>query len=229
MATALPTHVGIILDGNRRWAKGRGLPTVEGHRQGAEALKRVALFAFDHGVTYLSTYVFSTENWQRSPTEVSFLMKLFVKAVQLHLDEFHKKNVKIVILGSQKGVPKAVANALAVAVQKTANNNGGTLALCLNYGGKQEIVDAVQAITKQGVAAKDITKELIGTYMYQPELPQLDLIIRTSGEQRTSGFMLWRSDYAELLFIDKLWPDFTVQDFTDALTDYANRQRRYGG
>ncbi len=229
MSKTLPTHVGIILDGNRRWAKGHGFPTVEGHRQGAEALKRVALFAFDHGVTYLSAYVFSTENWQRSPTEVSFLMKLFVKAVQLHLDEFHQKNVKIVILGSQKGVPKAVSKALGAAVQKTANNKGGTLALCLNYGGKQELVDAVQAITAQGVAAKDITKELIGTYIYQPTLPQLDLIIRTSGEQRTSGFMLWRSDYAELLFIDKLWPDFTVQDFTDALTDFANRQRRYGG
>lgn len=229
MSKTLPTHVGIILDGNRRWAKGRGLPTVEGHRQGAEALKRVALFAFDHGVTYLSAYVFSTENWQRSPTEVSFLMKLFVKAVQLYLDEFHQKNVRIIILGSQKGVPKAVSKALGAAVQKTANNKGGTLALCLNYGGKQELVDAVQAIAAQGVAAKDITKELIGAYMYQPELPQLDLIIRTSGEQRTSGFMLWRSDYAELLFIDKLWPDFTVQDFTDALTDFANRQRRYGG
>lgn len=223
-----PTHVGIILDGNRRWAKEHELPAAKGHEQGAVTLKQIAFTAFEQGVQYLSAYVFSTENWQRSKTEVNFLMKLLIKAVELHLEEFNQKNIKIVVVGSQKGMPKSVIDALARTVQKTANNTGGTLALCLNYGGKQEIVDAVQAIVLSNISADNISKELISSYLYEPTLPQLDLIIRTSGEQRTSGFMLWRGDYAELLFIEKLWPDFTSQDFLDAMNEFAKRQRRYG-
>jgi len=223
-----PTHVGIILDGNRRWAKLQGLPTSKGHEQGAQALKRVAFAAFDSGINNVSAYVFSTENWQRSKTEVSFLMKLFTKAVELHLDEFHQKNIKIVIVGNWQGIPQNLSQALQKTVAKTAANTGGTLALCLNYGGKQEIVDAVKAVVASGVQSNDVTKELIDAYVYEPSLPPLDLLIRTSGEQRTSGFMLWRADYAELVFVDKLWPDFTVKDFDDALTDYKKRQRRLG-
>lgn len=226
--SVLPTHVGIILDGNRRWAKAHGLSTVDGHKQGAEVFKTVSIAAFDAGVRYLSAYVFSTENWNRTKEEVSFIMKLVVRAVELHLDEFHSKNIKIVVVGSLKNVSKTVLKAIQRTEQKTAKNTGGTLALCFNYGGKSEIVDAVKQIVASGVSPQDVTQELIDASIYHPEIPPLDLIIRTSGEKRTSGFMLWRSDYAELLFVDKMWPDFTVNDLNDAFADYANRQRRFG-
>ncbi len=224
----IPTHVGIILDGNRRWAKAKGLKTIDGHREGAEAFKRVSLAAFETGVKYLSAFIFSTENWQRAKEEVSFLMKLVVKAVELHLDEFHQKNIKIIVVGSRSDVPKAVIKAIDRTEQKTANNTGGTLALCFNYGGKPELVDAVKKIVASGVSAQDVTEELINDSVYYPELPQVDLLIRTSGEKRTSGFMLWRADYAEMLFIDKMWPDFTEDDLAGALSEYANRHRRFG-
>jgi len=224
----IPTHVGIILDGNRRWAKAKGLKTIDGHREGAEAFKRVSLAAFDTGVKYLSAFIFSTENWQRAKEEVSFLMKLVVRAVELHLDEFHQKNIKIIVVGSRDNVPKAVLSAIDRTEQKTANNTAGTLALCFNYGGKPELVDAVKNIVASGVSAQNVTEELISANVYNPELPQIDLIIRRSGEKRTSGFMLWRADYAELLFIDKMWPDFTVEDLGNALHEYAHRSRRFG-
>jgi len=224
----IPTHVGIILDGNRRWAKAKGLKTIDGHKEGAEAFKKVSLAAFETGVKYLSAFIFSTENWQRAKEEVSFLMKLVVRAVELHLDEFHQKNIKIVVVGSRTDVPKAVLKAIDRTEQKTAGNTGGTLALCFNYGGKPELVDAVKKIVASGVSPQDITEELIDESVYNPELPQVDLLIRTSGEKRTSGFMLWRADYAELLFLDKMWPDFTVSDLAGALSEYANRHRRFG-
>ena len=228
MSTQLPTHLGIILDGNRRWAKTRGLKTVDGHKEGAETFKKVSLAAFDRGVKYLSAFVFSTENWQRTNDEVSFLMKLMIRAVELHLDEFHQKNIKIVVVGSRTDVPKAVLKSIERTEQKTASNTGGTLALCFNYGGKQELVDAVKAIVAEGTVPIDVTQDLITAHVYRPEIPGIDLLIRTSGEARTSGFMLWRADYAELLFIDKMWPDFTDNDLDDALADYASRKRRFG-
>ncbi len=224
----LPVHVGVILDGNRRWAKARGLKSSDGHREGAETFKKVSLAAFDRGVQYLSAYIFSTENWQRAQDEVSFLMKLIVRAVELHLDEFHQKNIKILVLGSRNDVPKSVLQAIDRTESKTANNTGGTLALCFNYGGKAELVDAVQAIVSDGIPADQITQQTIDQHIYQPSIPGVDLMIRTSGEQRTSGFMLWRSDYAELYFSEKMWPDFGVQDLDEALAEYARRQRRFG-
>lgn len=228
MNTEVPTHVGIILDGNRRWAKARGLKTIEGHKEGAEVFKKVSLAAFDSGVKYFSAFVFSTENWQRAKDEVSFLMKLVVRAVELHLDEFHQKNIKIVVVGSRENVPKTVLKAIIRTEEKTANNSGGTLALCFNYGGRQEIVDAIKSVVSSGVAPDQISEEVISTYMYKSELPDIDLLIRTSGEQRTSGFMLWRAAYAELLFVPKMWPDFTIVDLEESLRVYATRQRRFG-
>jgi undecaprenyl diphosphate synthase len=223
-----PKHVGIVLDGNRRWAKARGLKTIDGHKEGAEVFKRVSLAAFEKGVTYLSAFVFSTENWQRAKEEVSFLMKLVVRAVELHLDEFHKKNIKIIVVGSLENVPKSVLGAIRRTEEKTSANSGGTLALCFNYGGRTEIVDAAKAVLASGVAANDLTEDAFHTYLYKPELPDVDLLIRTSGEQRTSGFMLWRAAYAELLFVPKMWPDFTVEDLSDCLSEYSRRQRRFG-
>jgi undecaprenyl diphosphate synthase len=216
------------LDGNRRWAKEQGLPSTEGHREGAETFKKVSLAAFERGVKYLTAFVFSTENWYRAKDEVSFLMKLIVRAVELHLDEFHKRNIRIVVLGSRENVPEAALKAIERTEQKTAGNTGGVLGLCFNYGGKPELVDAIRKIVASGVGPADIDDELVDSYLYQPKIPSMDLMIRTSGERRTSGFMMWRADYAELYFVDKMWPDFTVEDLDTALADYASRHRRFG-
>jgi len=225
---SLPNHVGIILDGNRRWAKAKGLPMLEGHRQGSEVFKTISFACFERGVKYLSAYVFSTENWTRTEEEVSYLMQLLLKAVEKYLVEFNNKGIKIVILGSREGLSPKVLRGIKQAEAKTASNTKGTLALCLNYGGKQEITDAVKQIVGNVTDTDDITEDAITQALYEPSIPDIDLLIRTSGEQRTSGFMLWRTAYAELYFSDKFWPDFTVADLDIALEEFAARQRRFG-
>lgn len=227
-AKILPTHVGIVLDGNRRWAKANGKPAVQGHRQGMDVLKEISFHAFERGVQYLSAYVFSTENWQRAEEEVNYLMDLTVRAVEKYLDEFHQRGIRVVILGRRKGVRQTVLDAITRAEEKTKGNTQGTLALCFNYGGKEELVDAVRLIVAQGLTPREVTADALTASLYCPEIPDVDLLIRTSGEQRTSGFMLYRTAYAELMFLKKFWPDFTVADFDDALTEYAERERRYG-
>lgn len=224
----LPAHLGLILDGNRRWAKAQGLPTLEGHRQGAEAFRVASLAAFDRGITYVSAYVFSSENWQRTEEEVGYLMGLLMKAIEKHLGAFDEANIKIVVLGRREGLDKKVQKAIEKTELKTANNTRGTLALCFNYGGKDEVVDAVKQIVAKGLDASDITQEVLQSALYYPEVPGVDLMIRTSGEQRTSGFMLYRSDYAELYFTDVLWPDFDEKELDLALAEYAHRRRRFG-
>lgn len=225
---ALPVHVGIVLDGNRRWAKNNDQPAIQGHRHGMDVLKDVSFHAFERGVQYLSAYVFSTENWQRAEDEVNYLMDLTVKAVEKYLDEFHERGVRVVVLGRLKGVRQKVLDSMARAEEKTRNNTQGTLALCFNYGGREELVDAVKRIVAEGFTPNQITTDVIAGSLYSPEIPDMDLLIRTSGEQRTSGFMLYRAAYAELCFIDKLWPDFTRKDFDEALDDYNRRERRFG-
>lgn len=222
-------HLGIILDGNRRWARAHGLPTLDGHRQGAEVFKQISLAAFDRGVRYLSAFVFSTENWRRTEEEVSYLMKLVVKAVEKYLEEFNRRGIRIVIIGQRDALSKTVLASLEKTESQTRNNTQGTLALCFNYGGQQEIVDATKKIIDANIASGDIDEKVFEQFLYAPELPPVDLLIRTSGEQRTSGFMLWQAAYAELLFSPKYWPDFTVEDLDDSLRQYAERQRRFGG
>lgn len=217
--------MGIILDGNRRWAKAQNLPIRDGHRRGLDVFKEVSLAAFDRGVNYVSAYIFSTENWKRTQDEVSFLMGLVVKGVEKTLDEFHQANIKLLMLGSREGLDTKVLQTIDAATAKTKDNTGGTLALCFNYGGHQEIVTAAQSLAEKGEA---ITVESLSGAVYEPSVPPADLIIRTSGEQRLSGFMLWRSDYAELYFTETLWPDFTVGELDQAIADYAERQRRFG-
>jgi undecaprenyl diphosphate synthase len=223
--TVVPTHIGLILDGNRRWAKANGKPVLEGHKQGLEAFKDVSLAAFDTGVKYVSAYVFSAENWQRTQEEVSYLMALVVKGVTKHLDTFHNAGIRVVMLGSRAGLDKKVLKAIDDSIETTKNNARGTLALCFNYGGHQEIADAVQQLVDKN---EQITPENITQNLYAPEVPPLDLIIRTSGEKRLSGFMLWRSEYAELYFTDILWPDFSIADLDKAIAEYAARKRRFG-
>lgn len=228
-SSAVPGHVGIILDGNRRWAKKQGMPILEGHRRGAEVFKEVSLGAFDRGVTYLSAFVFSTENWNRTEEEVSYLMKLIAKAVERYLEEFHKKGIKIIVAGQRDKFSSTVLSSIEKTEERTKDNRNGVLVLCLGYGGQQEIVDATKKILAENHTPSDITTELFEQNLYAPEIPPVDLLIRTSGEQRTSGFMLWRAAYAELLFSDKLWPDYTIEDFDEALVEYNKRHRRFGG
>lgn len=225
---AIPIHVGFIMDGNRRWAKTQSLPTLEGHMQGQETLRTISKYAFDQGVKFVSAYVFSTENWKRSEKEVNYLMKLLHRAVDKYLDEFHEANVKLVFLGSRDRLSASVLEAAEKAEEKTRNNTRGTLALCFNYGGHQEIVDATKKIVASGVSPSEITIDVLNANLYGPEVPPVDFIIRTSGEHRLSGFMLWRAQYSELYFVDKHWPAFTPEDFDKALAEYAHRHRRFG-
>lgn len=224
----IPAHVGLILDGNRRWAKAKGLPTLEGHRQGAEAFRAVSLAAFDRGVKYVSAYTFSTENWQRTEEEVGYLMRLLIKAVEKHLKSFHEANIKVVLLGRREGLDSSVLKAIDKTESLTKDNTRGTLALCFNYGGKAELVDAVKDIIDSGISSDQITPEIIAQHVYAPEVPEIDLLIRTSGERRTSGFMMYRSEYAELYFTDTMWPDFDAAALDLALEDYNSRKRRFG-
>lgn len=224
----IPKHVGIILDGNRRWAKAHGVPPLDGHREGAENFRRIALAAFDQGIEYLSAFVFSTENWSRTEEEVGYLMKLVVKAVEKYLDVFDEAGIRIVVMGRKEGVPPAVAKAIARTEEKTRQNVRGTLALCFNYGGEEEIVDAMKLAIKKGLKSEEITKDTVASLLYEPDVPPVDLLIRTSGEQRTSGFMLYRAAYAELYFSDSLWPDFSIKELTAILDWYKMRDRRFG-
>lgn len=225
---AIPRHIGLILDGNRRWAKERGLPIMEGHRQGYENLKTITDFAFDQGVEYVSAYVFSTENWNRSASEVRNLMKLLLWVLKHELENLSKHGIRVRTLGSKFRLGRALVKAIHEAEEKTKNNERGTLLLCLNYGGQQEIVDAMKQIVAEGTPAEQITADLIGQHLYAPGIPPVDLIIRTSGEQRLSNFMLWEGAYSELMFTDTYWPDFTSDELQKMLVQYAQRHRRMG-
>lgn len=224
----IPNHLGLILDGNRRWAKEKGLKPFEGHRRGYLKLRTIAEAAFKRNIKYVSAFVFSTENWNRTEEEVKYLMDLLHWVTTSELNKIHKQNIKVLFIGTKDRLNKKILNAIKKGEAKTANNTGGTLILCFNYGGQQEISDALRSLIKNGTEAEDVTPELISKHLYGPDLPPLDLIIRTSGEQRLSGFMLWSAAYAELKFVLKYWPAFTVSDLDESLLDYSIRQRRFG-
>jgi undecaprenyl diphosphate synthase len=225
---AVPRHIGIIMDGNRRWAEARGLPTEDGHTKGQENLRAISQAAFEQGVKYVSVYAFSTENWRRAEEEVGHLMFLLVRGVDKYMQEFNDAGVRIVFVGQREGLDSKVSKAIEKAEENTKNNTKGTLVICFNYGGQQEIVDATKKMIAEGIAPEAITEAVVGAYLYAPEIPPIDLVIRTSGEQRLSNFMLWRAAYSELYFVDKHWPDFTAQDLNAALRAYAERGRRFG-
>ncbi len=225
----VPQHVGLILDGNRRWARARGLPTLEGHKKGYENLKMILEAAHERDVKYVSAFVFSTENWERSQEEVDYLMNLLKWVVKNEIKEMHKKGVRVLWMGSRKGMAPQLIKDIEAAENLTKDNTDGTLALCLNHGGHREIAEAVQRIVAAGIQSEEIDEKLIGTYIDYPDLPPIDLIIRTSGEQRLSNFMLWRAAYSELMFRPEPWPDFTVAALDECLLEYSKRQRRFGG
>lgn len=224
----MPRHLGLILDGNRRWAREKGLGLQEGHRQGYENLRAISEYAFDHGVEYVSAYVFSTENWNRSRDEVKYLMKLLLWILKHEIDNLSKHGIRVRMLGSKFRLGRALVKAIHEAETKTEFNDKGTLLPCLNYGGQQEIVDAMKRIVAAGTPPEEITAELINSNLYAPDIPPVDLIIRTSGEQRLSNFMLWEGAYSELMFTDTYWPDFSPAELQSMFEEYSDRTRRFG-
>ena len=221
----VPNHIGIIMDGNRRWAKEKKKKTIEGHLAGANRIISLAKYIFDKGVKYLSIYAFSTENFNRSAEEVSYLMGLIIKFFYERVNELHDYNIKIVVSGLRDNLSKEVLKCIDNVVDLTKDNTGGVLNVCLNYGGRREIVDAVNKIKEANV---NITEETFGKYLYN-DLPDLDYVIRTSGEERISNFMLWQISYAEFYFPKVYFPDFDEKEFDKALEIYNNRNRRFGG
>lgn len=223
----IPNHVAIIVDGNGRWAKERNLPRSKGHDAGFENLKKLGLYIFSKGIKYLSVYVFSTENFKRDKDEVDHLMNLFVLMFKRDKNFFMKNNIKVVFSGRDEPLPKKVIEARDKLTEMTKNNTGGVFNVCLNYGGRAEIVDACKKIVNDNVSAEDITEESFKKYLYQ-ELPDVDFMIRTSGELRLSNFLLWELSYAEFYFPDIKFPAFTENDFDDAILAFNKRDRRFG-
>lgn len=220
-----PKHLGIILDGNRRWAKEKGLPAFEGHKKGLEKIKKVVEWCKEKGIKILTLFVFSTENWKRSKKEINYLMGLVKKAMNVDLKEASKQGIKVRVIGERERLPKIVQKAIEKIERTTKKNKKITLNLALSYGGRGEIVQAVKNIVKKKVPAKRITEDLISKNLWASDL---DMIIRTGKEQRISNFLIWQAAYAELYFFTKYWPDFSKKDLNIALLDYSRRQRKFG-
>ena len=232
-AGAVPKHVAIVMDGNGRWANRQGLSRVEGHKAGEASLLDVVAGAIQVGVTHLSAYAFSTENWSRSPDEVRFLMGFNRDVIRRRRDQLHEWGVRVTWAGRRPRLWRSVIDELEVAQEMTADNTGLTLTMCVNYGGRTEIADAVRAVAADVAAGRirpdRITEKTLARHLYVPDLPDVDLFLRSSGEQRTSNFLLWQSAYAEMVFLDTLWPDFTRADLWRAIEIYLGRTRRFGG
>ena len=229
----LPRHVGIIMDGNGRWAAARSLPRFEGHRRGVEAVRRAVRAAGDLGISYLTLYAFSSENWSRPPQEVDDLMGLLKRFIRIDLADLHKQNVRVRIIGSRDNLAADLNSLLEEAEELTRNNTGLMLVIAFNYGGRQEIAEAARKIAiraaKGEIDPQTIDAAMIGDYLYTADIPDPDLIIRTSGEQRLSNFLMWQAAYAELVFLPLHWPDFDRSSLEDALQQYGTRERRFGG
>lgn len=225
----VPNHVGFILDGNRRWARKHSIPEYDGHLAGYNALKEVMDGCFERNIKYVSIYAFSTENWKRDTKEVSGLMRLALHAISKDLKRLIERNVRVQILGRREGIEGKLLAGFEKVEEKTRHLTGGTLAVCFNYGGQQEISDAARKCVEDGLTAEEITDEAIAARLYAPEIPPVDLVVRTSGEQRLSNFMIWRTAYSELLFLEKYWPEMTKEDVAAIIEEYARRSRRFGG
>ena len=225
----VPRHVAIIMDGNGRWATQRGLPRVAGHRAGTENIRRIIERFNDHGVQYLSLYAFSTENWNRPAPEVQALLRLLGRFIKREIDNFQKNGIRLQHLGHLETLPPGLQRQVKEAVDLTRDNTKLTLNICFNYGGRDDIVVALQRIIEEGIPAEEVTEELISRYLYSAGTPDPDLVIRTAGEQRVSNFMLWQSAYAEFYFTDTYWPDFGREDIDLALSEYGRRKRKFGG
>jgi undecaprenyl diphosphate synthase len=231
-ADLVPRHVAVVMDGNGRWANARGLPRTEGHRAGEAALFDVVEGGIEIGVKYISAYAFSTENWKRSPDEVRFLMGFNRDVIRRRRDDMHAMGVRVRWAGRRRRLWKSVINELEEAERLTRDNDVLTLTMCVNYGGRAEIADAAASVALAAAQGRidpgRVDERMLAKYLDEPELPDVDLFLRTSGEQRISNFMLWQSAYAELVFFDELWPDVDRRHLWRAIEQYASRDRRYG-
>jgi undecaprenyl diphosphate synthase len=226
---ARPRHVAIIADGNRRWARERGLPVLAGHVQGIEAIRPIVRRARDLGIETLSVYTFSTENWTRPGDEVSGLFGLIDGAVRQYTDELVDEGVRVRVIGRLHEAPADVQRSIRAAEERTAAGDRLTLNICFNYSGRAEVVDAARALVAAGADPNEIDEAHFAEHLYTAGQPDVDLLIRTGGDQRTSNFLIWQAAYAELVFSPKWWPDFCVDDFDAAVEEYARRERRFGG
>jgi undecaprenyl diphosphate synthase len=228
-----PVHVAIIMDGNGRWAQAKGFPRTAGHKAGAEAVRRTIQGAVDEGVRYLTLFGFSSENWKRPKGEVSDLMGLLRIYLRKEIGDLERKGVRVRVIGERTKFAPDIQDLIAEAEQRTAGNTLLNLTIALSYGGRQEIIDAARILAKQvkrgEISADDIDEARFSAALYTSDLPDPDLLIRTSGEQRVSNFLLWQVAYAEFVFSDVLWPDFSGEHLAEALQDYRNRERRFGG
>jgi len=229
----LPKHIAIIMDGNGRWAKQHGLSRAEGHEAGAKSVKATVEGCREMGIEFVTLYAFSTENWRRSRIEVSALFRLLSKYIQLELENIHKEDIRVSIMGRMDGLPKKVAKDLEYSMERTANNQSMVLNVAINYGARGEIADAARSIAaevKRGdLAVDDVDESCVAQHLYRPALPDPDLLIRTSGEMRMSNFMLWQLSYTEIVMMKTLWPDFRKSHLRKAIAEYQQRQRRFGG
>ena len=224
----LPRHVAIIMDGNGRWAKERGLLRLAGHEAGGKNVRPVAKIFADKGVRYLTLYAFSTENWSRPRIEITGLLGLLAKKIDQETQAFHQENIRLVHLGRQDRLPPRLRRKVRAAIEFTKNNTGLTLCLAFDYGGRDEIVQATRHIASTGIPGDNIDESTFAQYLYSPDIPDPDLIIRTGGESRLSNFLLWQAAYSELYFTPILWPDFGIKEVEEALSEYKRRQRRFG-
>ncbi len=228
----IPRHVAIIMDGNGRWAKRQHLTRTQGHAEGIKRVEEIVAAAQKIGIKALTLFTFSTENWRRPESEISILMSMLTNVLQQKIDLLKKNNVKFQVIGRETNVPRAVMKTFQMAINETKNNTGLVVNLAFNYGSRQEITDAVKkialAVERKSLAVSDIDEKTIAQFLYTQNLPDPDLLIRTSGEKRISNFLLWQLSYAELYFTDKFWPDFTKEEFEKAIADYSKRERRYG-
>ena len=229
----IPQHIAIIMDGNGRWAKERGLERLEGHKAGAEAVLHLLDYMKDSGVQYMTLYAFSTENWKRSKEEVDGLMLLLCEFIDSNMDLMMKNDLRLLVSGRLHGLPPEVQSRLNTAMEKSASNKSGTVIFALNYGGRAEIADAASRIAQEVLEGKILPEEIneksFARYLYLPEVPDPDLLIRTSGEKRTSNFLPWQTAYAEMVFDNTLWPDYDRACYLKALREFSSRSRRFGG
>ncbi|MGH2532488.1 MAG: isoprenyl transferase [Thermomicrobiales bacterium] len=225
---SIPRHVAIIMDGNGRWAAQRGLPRVVGHERGTDNIRPITYAAGELGIRYLTLWAFSTENWRRPADEVQGIMRILCEVIERETAELHRQGAQLRHIGSLDGLSPDTQQAIRDAIELTRNNDRLILTLAFNYGGRQELVQAVREIIASGVAPEDVSEETIGRHLFTSELPDPDLIVRTSGEHRLSNFLIWQAAYAELFFSTVLWPDFGPDDLREAVRDFGRRERRFG-
>jgi undecaprenyl diphosphate synthase len=228
-ANHVPSHVAIIMDGNGRWAKQRNLPRLAGHKAGTNNIHRIIKFLADHGVKNVTVYVFSTENWSRPSQEVRGLMRLIEESIDREVQSLHADGIRLLHIGRSARVSQRLQNKVRQAIELTKNNTKLTVCIAFNYGGRSEIVNAVKRIIQDGIPSEEIDETLVAKYLYTADLPDPDLIIRTGGEMRISNFLLWQAAYSEYYITQTLWPDFGPQEMEQALADFSDRERRFGG